>query len=57
MITLITNIKELLQTEDTPKTMVCGKEMKVLPSIKNAFLLIKNNKIIDFGTLNTKCNH
>jgi len=52
MITLITNIKELLQTEDTPKTMVCGKEMKVLPSIKNAFLLIKNNKIIDFGTLN-----
>ena len=51
MTTLITNIKELLQVEDSPKEMVCGKEMKSLPTIKNAFLLIENNVIIDFGNM------
>ena len=48
---LITNIKELLQVENTPKTMVCGKEMKILPTLKNAFLLIENNLIKDFGNM------
>ncbi len=51
MTTLITNIKELLQVEELPKEMVCGKEMKMLPTIKNAFLLIENDCIKDFGSM------
>jgi len=51
MTTLIINIKELLQVENVPKKMVCGKEMKILPTIKNAFLLIENTIIKDFGKM------
>jgi imidazolonepropionase len=51
MTTLITNIKELLQVESVPKKMVCGTAMKFLPSIKNAFLLIENAVIKDFGKM------
>ena len=51
MTTLITNIKELLQVEEQPKEMVYGKDMKLLPTIKNAFLLIENDCIKDFGSM------
>jgi len=51
MTTLIINIKELLQIENSPKKMVKGKEMKLLPTIKNAFLLIEDNLILDFGSM------
>lgn len=51
MTTLITNIKELLQVESVPKKMVFGAAMKFLPTIKNAFLLIENNVIKDFGKM------
>ncbi|MCF6181054.1 imidazolonepropionase [Lutibacter sp.] len=48
---LFTNIKELIQVEDFPKQMIIGKQMKVLPTIKNAYLLIENNIIKDFGEM------
>lgn len=51
MITVIQNIKELLQVRETSVDKVSGKEMAVLPSIKNAFLLIENDVIIDFGVM------
>ena len=51
MTTLFTNIKELIQVEETPKKMVSGAEMKILPTIKNAYLLIKDTKIKAFGTM------
>ncbi|NLP57909.1 imidazolonepropionase [Lutibacter sp. B1] len=51
MTTLITNIKELLQVGSISKEMVCGKEMKILPTIKNAFLLIEDDLIKDFGSM------
>jgi len=51
MTTLIINIKELLQVENVPKKMICGKEMKILPNIKNAFLLIEDTIIKDFGKM------
>lgn len=51
MTTLIINIKELLQVENLPKRMVCGKEMAILPTIKNAFLLIEGDVIKDFGKM------
>lgn len=51
MTTLFINIKELLQVENFPKKMVCGKEMKILPTLKNAFLLVENDVIKDFGIM------
>jgi imidazolonepropionase len=51
MITLITNIKELLQVRETSISKVSGAEMAILPTIKNAFLLIKDNLIEDFGAM------
>ncbi len=51
MRTLITNIKELLQVRETPVLKVSGVDMKILPTIKNAFLLIENDIILDFGRM------
>lgn len=49
MTTLFINIKELIQVENKPKTMVSGKDLKVLPTIENAFLLLEDGIIKDFG--------
>ncbi|WP_281239822.1 imidazolonepropionase [Flavobacterium praedii] len=49
MTTLIINIKELLQIRESSILKVSGAEMAILPTIKNAFLLIKDDLIIDFG--------
>ena len=49
MKTIIINIKELLQTAPTLTNFVSGSEMKKLPSIKNAFLLIENHLILNYG--------
>ena len=54
MKTLITNIQELLQIRDAVIKKVSGAEMSILPSIKNAFLLIENDLIADFGSM-TNC--
>ncbi len=51
MITLITNIQELLQVRKTSVSKVSGSEMANLPTIKNAFLLLKDNLIEDFGLM------
>ncbi|HEY4617244.1 MAG TPA: imidazolonepropionase [Flavobacterium sp.] len=51
MTTLITNIKELLQIRETGITKVSGAEMAILPTIKNAYLLIKDNLIAGFGSM------
>lgn len=51
MTTLIVNIKELIQVRDNSILKVSGAEMAVLPTIKNAFLLIKNDLIADFGSM------
>jgi len=51
MITLITNIQELLQIRETPIAKVSGAEMAELPTIKNAFLVVKDNLIADFGSM------
>lgn len=52
MTTVFINIKELIQVENSPKRVVSGKEMKILPIVKNAFLLIENDLIKDFGNMN-----
>jgi imidazolonepropionase len=51
MTTLILNIKELLQVRETVVSKVSGAEMAVLPTIKNAFLVIENNLIASFGPM------
>ncbi len=51
---LFVNIKELIQVRTEPISFVSGKEMKELPSIKNAFLLIENDLIKQFGVM-TNC--
>ncbi|MBT8295372.1 MAG: imidazolonepropionase, partial [Gramella sp.] len=48
---LLTNIKELVQVRDQNIRKVSGKEMKVLPGIKNAWLYIENDKIVDYGSM------
>lgn len=55
MRTLITNIAHLYQTETsaTIKTIVKGSDMKCLPSIENAWLLIEDGFIADFGAMNS----
>ena len=49
MKTLITNIKQLIQIRNLEEKFIKGKEMKQLPLIENAFLLIEDNLIVDFG--------
>lgn len=51
MQTLIINIKELLQVREISVAKVSGKEMSVLPTIKNGFLLLDNDVIADFGPM------
>ncbi|MDI5897023.1 imidazolonepropionase [Flavobacterium yafengii] len=51
MTTLIINIKELLQVRKTSIAKVSGSEMAILPTLKNAYLVIKDNLIADFGTM------
>jgi imidazolonepropionase len=46
---LFKNIKELIQVRETSIDFLSGKEMRILPTIKNAFLLVKNGVIADFG--------
>lgn len=51
MRTLITNIKSLVQVEQTPRIAVCGQDMSSINCIDNAYLIIEDDKIADFGTM------
>ncbi len=46
---LIKNIKELVQIEENPRMKIFGKEMSHLNTLKEAWLLIKDDLIFDFG--------
>ena len=48
---LIINIKELLQVRENDIIKVSGVEMKELPTIKNAYLLIEDDRIADYGEM------
>ena len=48
---LITNIKSLVNIETAPRKWVAGKDMQNLNTIENAFLLIENDIISDFGKM------
>lgn len=48
---LITNIKELVQVEETPVLKVAGTKMSQINTIKDAWLLIEGDRIKDFGRM------
>ncbi len=51
MKTLIKNIKELVQVERQPKLRVCGKDMAQMETVKNAYLIVEDDKIAAFGPM------
>lgn len=50
---LFKNIKELIQVRRESISFVSGKEMSVLPTIKNAFLVVDEGRIAEYGTMET----
>ncbi|MCL2097168.1 MAG: imidazolonepropionase [Bacteroidales bacterium] len=48
---IIKNIKKLVQVEEAPRVKVCGADMGQLTCIDNAFLLIEDELIKDFGPM------
>ena len=48
---LIINIKELVQVRDTNVTIVRGDDMKHLPTLKNAYLYIEHDTIVEYGSM------
>lgn len=51
MLTLIKNIKELVQVETSPRSRICGKEMSQLQTVKNSYLIMEDDKIAAFGPM------
>ena len=50
---LLENIKELVQVEEVPAQFKSGKQMAELNTVKDAFLIIRDELIQDFGPMNT----
>ncbi len=48
---LLQNIRELVQTEEVPRELVAGKKMSKVGTVPNAFLLIHDELIEDFGPM------
>lgn len=48
---LLTNIRELLQVRPNGVDKVSGVEMAVLPTLKNAYLVIEDDLIADYGLM------
>ena len=51
MTALIINIKELLQVRNSNILKVSGKAMKQLPALENAYVLIEDTTIKDYGSM------
>ena len=51
MRTLVKNIKELVQVEYQQRLRVCGKDMATLGTIKDAYMIIDDDRIFDFGPM------
>ncbi|WP_282015175.1 imidazolonepropionase [Marinifilum flexuosum] len=54
---LISNIKTLVQIEEIPRKWVAGTDMANLNCIDNAYLLIEDEKISDFGKMENMPNY
>ncbi|MFN5319246.1 MAG: imidazolonepropionase [Bacteroidia bacterium] len=49
---LLTNIGVMYQARRTAPQWAAGKEMAVVPELRDAWLFIENGKIVDFGEMN-----
>lgn len=49
---LFKNIKELVQLRPEPVSYISGNEMRQLPGLKDAYLIVEDGKITDFGRMN-----
>ena len=56
MTQLFINIKELIQVRDLEVLKISGTAMKILPTLKNAFLIVEDNIIIDYGLMQNAPN-
>ena len=54
---LLTHIKELLQVRENCPEKLIGKEMKELPTLKNAWVFINHGVIEDYGTMDKMGPH
>lgn len=54
MTLIVKNIKELVQIEEEPVLLRAGKDMQTVRTIKNAFLVVREGKIFDFGQHNAE---
>lgn len=50
---LIKNIKTLVQVEETPRNKVAGADMKLLQCMHDAWLAIEDDKIADYGSMDS----
>lgn len=53
MKTIITNIRHLMMAERTPRLLARGSEMAEVPVVENAWLLIEDEIIADFGSMDS----
>ena len=51
MKTIFKNVKKLIQVRANNVNFVSGESMNILPSIDDAYLIIEDDKIIDFGKM------
>jgi len=51
MITIFKNIKKLIQVRTNNVKVISGKNMKILPSIDNAYLITEDDIILDYGKM------
>ena len=51
MIQTFYNIKSLVQVENSPVERVCGADMAKINTIEDAFLIVKDKLIADFGSM------
>lgn len=48
---VIINIKELIQVRENNVTIVRGSDMKILPTLKNAYVYIEHDTIVEYGSM------
>ncbi len=51
MAIIFKNIKELVQVRPDSVSYIAGQQMKILPTIKNAFLVLEEGRIQDYGSM------
>ncbi|MDX1471427.1 MAG: imidazolonepropionase, partial [Flavobacteriaceae bacterium] len=51
MSVLIKNIKQLIQVRKEKVSLLAGSDLNILPILENAFLLIDDDTIVDFGPM------